>query len=566
MCYSTVRKLLVIFSVFAVVVLAGITMSTGKTHAASVHQTQICSTAGGGRNGCFGFDTNADLYNYANDDLWEDNVIVNVTDPANLNAYEYSDVHDAASFISYNEGLLARGSPSSYDYDSLGAADIIILMLGVSGPSVCSWYTSGASTTCTWKASVAYAQNPTHLADWESRVNYYASQPNVGAGWNGWINWNTSMFIPVGYPDTAHICNYTDDLHCWDYLSGIYPPMPLQYDTQDIAWKEKEVASTHPVIIFQNPDGTQFVLDRICANVLGSIIGIQAPPPPPPPPAPPGPPPAPPTPPPAPSPPPGPTVCLPSDKNGSVVSWNKEGASYAGAGTQYAAFAMNFLQDFASAQSTASFKPKGLSFSNTNNVDTSGGGNDTYGGDFGSLGCTPNYWCDPPPADIKTGNITITNTSILNGTSKNMYVDGNAYITGDITYSDSYANAKEIPSFKLIVKGNIFIDSSVSKIEGLLVAEPDTSGNDGNIYTCATGFVAPGLDNTLYNKCNNKLTINGSMIGKQVWMTRTNGTLYGNTPAEAVNYTPETWLTQFPACPENSATGYDAITELPPVL
>ncbi|HSW79830.1 MAG TPA: hypothetical protein VLG47_03570, partial [Candidatus Saccharimonadales bacterium] len=76
----------------------------------------------------------------------------------------------------------------------------------------------------------------------------------------------------------------------------------------------------------------------------------------------------------------------------------------------------------------------------------------------------------------------------------------------------------------------------------------------------------PALDDTLYNKCNNKLTVNGSLIAKQVWMTRTTGTLFGNTPAEVVNYTPETWLNKFPACADNAASGYDAITELPPVL
>ena len=254
-----------------------------------------------------------------------------------------------------------------------------------------------------------------------------------------------------------------------------------------------------------------------------------------------------------------------ADPYGSVVGWNKENSAYNGAGTQYAAFAMNYIQDFASAQGTAGQAPTGLSFSNTNNVDTSGGGEDTYGGNFGSVTCTPDYWC-PPASAVKTGDIPIPGVSVPNGVEDAIYVDGNAEITGNIKYSNSYANLGDIPSFKLIVKGNIYIDSSVSEIDGLLVAEPDASGNNGVIYTCASGFAAPALKRSLYNNCNNQLTVNGSMIAKQVWMTRTSGTLYGNTPAEVVNYTPDTWISNFPACSDETTGEYNAVTQLPPSL
>ncbi|MEK7152499.1 MAG: hypothetical protein AAB834_01000, partial [Patescibacteria group bacterium] len=82
--------------------------------------------------------------------------------------------------------------------------------------------------------------------------------------------------------------------------------------------------------------------------------------------------------------------------NASVTTWNKRAAgSYAGAGVQYAGFALRTITDFATAQGNAGGAPVpiGLSFANTaTNV---GIGN--FGGTFGSVPCIPDYW-DRRPA------------------------------------------------------------------------------------------------------------------------------------------------------------------------
>jgi hypothetical protein len=126
----------------------------------------------------------------------------------------------------------------------------------------------------------------------------------------------------------------------------------------------------------------------------------------------------------------------------------------------------------------------------------------------------------------------------------------------------------DIPSFAIIANGNIYISSASARVDGLYVAEPDGSGNNGVIYTCAPGFAAPALDNTLFNNCNTQLTVNGSFVAKQVWLTRTAGTLHGGSPTETFNFNPEVWLTTPPAVSTGAsgAGAYDAYTTLPPIL
>jgi hypothetical protein len=269
----------------------------------------------------------------------------------------------------------------------------------------------------------------------------------------------------------------------------------------------------------------------------------------------------------------------PYDPNGGLVGWNK-GASggYAGAGTKYAALALNHLQDFATAQGSG-LSPTGLAFANT--VD--GGinvGNGLFGGQFGGLSCAPDYFANA--TGVQFGNVTLGGKAVANGTHATVYVKGNVYITGNITYSGNYANIGEIPSYSVIVEGNIYIDPGVSQLDGLYVAEPNVVGGvakDGVIYTCAatpwrTASTAPTdaqtyLTSSLYNTCKgNSLAVNGSFVARQVWLLRTKGTLSG-APAESFNFDPELWLTTPPATSTGGSTvgtKYDAITSLPPVL
>lgn len=263
---------------------------------------------------------------------------------------------------------------------------------------------------------------------------------------------------------------------------------------------------------------------------------------------------------------------VPADPKGGMVGWNLEAAgNYAGAGTQYAAFALNHLQDYATAQDGAggtSSDPAMLGFANN----AAGGvnlGSGLFGGNYGGSGsCVRDYFADA--TGVQNGNITIGGQSIANGTSQAVYVKGNVYITGNITFTGSYANIGDIPSYNVIVEGNIYIAPNVTQLDGLYVAEPTSPAVGGTIYTCAPSpFTAQGLTSTLYNNCHaNSLTFNGAVVARQLKLLRAGGTVSSNNPAESVNFTPEIWLTTPPdVVTGNGAVGtYDAITSLPPVL
>ena len=158
------------------------------------------------------------------------------------------------------------------------------------------------------------------------------------------------------------------------------------------------------------------------------------------------------------------------------------------------------------------------------------------------------------------------------------YVSGAVvFISGNIVYASTggWANISQIPYFKLVVVGgDIYINRTVTQLDGIYVAESDSAGNKGRIYTCATGLRAainPTSAN-YYSNCNSKLTINGAFVARQVQFLRTSGslgqanstdTLSTNSSAEVFNYTPELWLPRGASLPDS---GYTAITGLPPIL
>lgn len=264
------------------------------------------------------------------------------------------------------------------------------------------------------------------------------------------------------------------------------------------------------------------------------------------------------------------------DNQAGVVSWNRENAAYDGAGTQYAAMALGYLQDFATAQGSG-LSPSGLSFANTVDVSSPfGSGEDTFGGGFDSEPCVPDYTVglsgalsgiQVAPSPSPTGHTTF-------------YVNGDVFINSDVSiYNGAYGSLGAIPTYEIVVSGgNIYIAPGVTRLDGLYVAEPDSSGKGGNIYTCTTVPTAglKGSDSNLslnlsayYGTCNRKLTVNGSFVAKQVYLLRTRGTLYDSAagPAETFNFNPELWL----AAPNTSGVGSavgadDSITSLPPIL
>lgn len=263
---------------------------------------------------------------------------------------------------------------------------------------------------------------------------------------------------------------------------------------------------------------------------------------------------------------------IPADPRGGMVGWNLGATGkYAGAGTQYAAFALNHLQDYASAQTGAggtSADPTMLAFAN-NGAAGINLGSGLFGGQFGGgADCIRDFFANA--TGVQNGNVTIGGQAIANGTSKAVYVKGNVYINGNITFSGSYPNLGQIPSYNVIVEGNIYIAPNVTQLDGLYVAEPTSATNGGIIYTCAPSpFTAQGLNSSLFNNCKaNSLTFNGAVVARQFWLLRANGTVSSGPPAERVNFTPEIWLTTPPdVVTGNGSVGtYDSITSLPPVL
>jgi hypothetical protein len=258
------------------------------------------------------------------------------------------------------------------------------------------------------------------------------------------------------------------------------------------------------------------------------------------------------------------------DPQSGFYSWNNHTTNFSGAGAQYAVMALGQINDFASSLGTAT--PSKLSFANTGGVSNSNG---LFGGKFGATTASCDYTSDITAAPI-TVDTTIAGRSV-NINNDVVYVTGSdVYISGNIvyTYTGPWVSPTDIPSFKLVVTGgNIFIDKNVTQLDGLYVAEPDSAGNKGIIYTCSTGLGVPvnPVANSFYNDCNNKLTINGSFVAGQVRFLRTSGsvgqattdTATSNHAAEVFNYTPEMWL---PRKANTVSNNVDSITGLPPVL
>jgi hypothetical protein len=133
-----------------------------------------------------------------------------------------------------------------------------------------------------------------------------------------------------------------------------------------------------------------------------------------------------------------------------------------------------------------------------------------------------------------------------------------------------------LPLFYLVVKGgDIYIDRGVSQLDGIYIAEPDSNGRGGHIYTCAGPDPAnPGSDipydtssTDLFSAstCQNPLTVNGAFVAKDTYFWRSNGSYYKQDgAAETFNYVPMLWLAN-PYDP-TADSGFNSLSNLPPVL
>lgn len=274
------------------------------------------------------------------------------------------------------------------------------------------------------------------------------------------------------------------------------------------------------------------------------------------------------------------------------------GPGTGGAGTQFAAIAVLKVSGVASAMLRFSVPTSvsGLTFANT----TANLPADKFGGDFGAPGyCAPNYFDDE---QFKDARISSSSTSAINvsniitdvptgkqtkikpalgvltitaplpvNTRHTLFVDGNVSINSNIAYAPLIAsnNPDDLPYLTIIAKGDILIDPSVTRIDGLYIAQSGGASNPGHIYTCA-GLASA----TIPLGCSAKLTVNGAFIANRVVMQRTNGTLRDSPRerepstsaniAELFQFAPEMYIGR-PIFKERSAP-YDSIKGLPPVL
>jgi hypothetical protein len=271
------------------------------------------------------------------------------------------------------------------------------------------------------------------------------------------------------------------------------------------------------------------------------------------------------------------------DGDAALLGFNRPiGAlnAYVGAGAQLAAHALGQILDYSSSQVLTPLNPHALSLANSG----AGYASTTYGGDFGTAyaACAPDYYAG---AASPAGSGPIGGQTLPLGNRQTVYVNGDAFIKDNILYAGgSYASIGQIPSFRLIVRGNIFVDSNVTQLNGLYVAQTDPANpaTTGRFYSCAdeSWVVARRPVFTparLTVDCANTLTVYGAVAADNIKLTRTRGTLgqastaeryntayaAGQGPAEIFVYSPESWLSGELASPNSS---YDSINLLPPIL
>ncbi len=251
--------------------------------------------------------------------------------------------------------------------------------------------------------------------------------------------------------------------------------------------------------------------------------------------------------------------CTGNEANISAYS-----ADTTSSGSKYAAIATGTISNFPSGQGLYSSSTNPLTFANTSS-----------NGYFGTAPCLTNYF-HPPSSSSGNTYVTTSNPnlpySISAGQHYTYYVNGNVTISHNIVFqTSSITNPAQIPSFNLIVNGNIYIDSSVTQLDGLYQA----LGSSGSIYDCYPS------DGTNYSSCSQPLTVNGSMMAQQtVHLDRTISGLitspypgYSGTPAETFNLSPLMWFDQV----TNNSSGtsafnennnqlqYASLTSLPPI-
>lgn len=285
-----------------------------------------------------------------------------------------------------------------------------------------------------------------------------------------------------------------------------------------------------------------------------------------------------------------------------VISALYDNNGMRGSSTQFAAIAMTVIDKFSSARmrSSAPTPANGLSF--FNDVSSS-----TYGGDYSATHCVNDYYGQRPDIKPESSEASLAkyvnggpgthiyslsdgqalankagNNQINNGRRVAIYVDGDVDLGRNITFNNYVWNSiADIPSFYLIVDGDLKISNDVTQLDGVYVAT-------GDIITCSE---AAADTDEIYEQCGNPLEVNGSLIAENIKLNRhgqssmrfdspaqhpyqspdndcAEGAQRRVCAAETINFSPEIFLAP-PGLPGTNQPGqarYDAVRTLPPVL
>jgi hypothetical protein len=281
----------------------------------------------------------------------------------------------------------------------------------------------------------------------------------------------------------------------------------------------------------------------------------------------------------------------------TILAYGRNSGGHMGAGVQFAAQTLGVITDFFSADGGAAppSPPAGLTFANYDGSVAMPG----FGGNSSMPVCAPDYYSNATRPGVTptggsvglldgarsyTGPVTVGGT-IAKGAKVVLYVDGDVIITSDIMFAAGpYANRNEIPSLFIIARGNIYVASTVNRIDGFFIAQPKSDGSAGNIYTCAInsgGTWRTPNSAEIYNQCGGsdkrRLVINGSFIAKKIHLLRSNGTVHGGSNdepsssdniAEIFNFTPELYMAEphSSLSVPGSKSSYNSINSLPPIL
>lgn len=243
--------------------------------------------------------------------------------------------------------------------------------------------------------------------------------------------------------------------------------------------------------------------------------------------------------------------------DGKLGGWfNNVSSSYQyGASSELSTLSRVNTVGVASAQTLFNRTPNELAFANSDPM-TQDAYSPKLGGNYGNgPHCLPTYelptnspalpttnFSDPALANgsYTTDNLSLTGNNVVRNGQKLSIFAKDVYIGGNITYEDNPASPwtrKTVPSLVIRASGNIYIDPSVTKLDGLFIAEPNGS-TGGNIYTCGTASFTRMSSASLYGSCNNQLTVRGSFVARKVNLMRTYGSLRDEKPVSTYTKPP----------------------------